>query len=243
MCATITGISDAGCRAPSLLPGWSRGQVLTHWARNADGQCRMLAAAKQGVIAEQYPGGNTQRGCRHRRGRYPARAGDRRRRARCRRTGRGDVAQHAGQRLARPTAASAGRRPAWMSVWARWRETDIHHVDLDLGYTYRHWPAEFTGLLLPRLLAGLDQRLPGAASIRDAVRKSSLEHLRLAARCCSAISASAGASPRPGPGRAGRAPPTRSGAASPRRRSTRSGTATGTESSTGEGKLQAGRAA
>lgn len=36
-----------------------------------------------------------------------------------------------------------------MSVWARWRETEIHHVDLDAGYTHSHWPAEFVDLMLP----------------------------------------------------------------------------------------------
>ena len=30
-----------------------------------------------------------------------------------------------------------------MPVWARWRETEIHHVDLDAGYTHSHGPAEF----------------------------------------------------------------------------------------------------
>jgi uncharacterized damage-inducible protein DinB len=34
--ATATTLSDAEAREPSLLPGWSRGHVLTHIARNAD---------------------------------------------------------------------------------------------------------------------------------------------------------------------------------------------------------------
>ena len=33
-------------RAPSLLPGWSRGHVVTHLARNADGLCRLLHGAE-----------------------------------------------------------------------------------------------------------------------------------------------------------------------------------------------------
>jgi maleylpyruvate isomerase len=54
-------MTDEDCRAPSLLPGWSRGRVLAHWARNADGQTRMLQAAMHGEVAAQYPGGDPQR--------------------------------------------------------------------------------------------------------------------------------------------------------------------------------------
>ena len=59
----------------------------------------------------------------------------------------------------RLTAARAGPRPAWMSVWARWRETEIHHVDLNSGYTHSQWPAEFVDLLLMRVLPTLAARL------------------------------------------------------------------------------------
>ncbi len=52
------------------------------------------------------------------------------------------------------------RAGAWMSVWARWRETEIDHVDLDAGYTHSHWPAEFVDLMLPRVLPTLAARLP-----------------------------------------------------------------------------------
>ena len=49
--ASASEMTDAECRAPSLLPGWSRGHVLAHWARNADGQTRMLLAAARGEVA------------------------------------------------------------------------------------------------------------------------------------------------------------------------------------------------
>ncbi len=61
MWASASKMTDDGCRAPSLLPGWSRGHVLAHWARNADGQTRMLLAAVRGEVAAQYPGGDAQR--------------------------------------------------------------------------------------------------------------------------------------------------------------------------------------
>src|SRR5450631_874300 len=41
--------------APSNLPGWSRGHVLTHLARNADGMRNVLLAARTGVAVPMYP--------------------------------------------------------------------------------------------------------------------------------------------------------------------------------------------
>jgi hypothetical protein len=61
MWATASTMTEDDCRAPSLLPGWTRGHVLTHWARNADGQTRMLLAATRGKVVAQYPGGDDQR--------------------------------------------------------------------------------------------------------------------------------------------------------------------------------------
>jgi maleylpyruvate isomerase len=108
----------------------------------------MLLAAMHGEIAEQYPGGDERReseiqagAARHARQILSDvhTAVDQVE----------DVSPDAGRRTpdawSRPTAARIGPRPAWMSVWARWRETEIHHVDLDSGYTHTHWPAEFRG--------------------------------------------------------------------------------------------------
>jgi maleylpyruvate isomerase len=169
MWSTASGMMDKDCRGPSLLPGWSRGHVLTHWARNADGQSRMLLAAMRGEIAEQYPGGDAQRGS-------DIEAGG----ARPARLILEDVRAAVGRvedvwrrmpaaAWLRPTAVRAGQRPAWMSVWARWRETEIHHVDLDAGYTHSQWPAEFVGLLLPRVLPTLAGRLTGGVTVRAEV--------------------------------------------------------------------------
>ena len=52
-------LADAGPRrrgvaAPSLLPGWTRGHVLTHVARNADGAVNLLTWARTGVETPQY---------------------------------------------------------------------------------------------------------------------------------------------------------------------------------------------
>src|SRR5436190_12582163 len=52
--ATAAALSDARAREPSLLPGWSRGHVLTHVARNADGLANLLTWAHTGVVTPQY---------------------------------------------------------------------------------------------------------------------------------------------------------------------------------------------
>lgn len=174
MLTSASRMTDSDCRGSSLLPGWSRGHVLTHWARNADGQSRMLLAAMRNKVATQYPGGDAQR--------------DRDIEAGAARPARLilDDAHVATRRLqdawrgmppdawSRPTAARAGPRPAWMSTWARWRETEIHHVDLNTGYTHSQWPAEFVDLLLMRVLptmaAGWPMRSPFRQKRRTAIR-------------------------------------------------------------------------
>jgi maleylpyruvate isomerase len=166
MCASASRLTESDCRGPSLLLGWSRGHVLTHWARNADGQSRMLLAAMRNEVATQYPGGDAQR--------------DRDIQAGAARPVRliQDDARAAADRLhdvwrgmppdawSRLTAARAGPRPAWLSVWARWRETEIHHVDLNAGYTHCQWPAEFVDLLLPRVMPTLAARLAGEITVQ-----------------------------------------------------------------------------
>ncbi|MGH3937850.1 MAG: maleylpyruvate isomerase family mycothiol-dependent enzyme [Pseudonocardiaceae bacterium] len=48
----------AGCddvHGPSRLPGWTRGHVVTHVARNAEGLVRLLSWARTGVQTPMYP--------------------------------------------------------------------------------------------------------------------------------------------------------------------------------------------
>src|SRR5580693_7674823 len=52
---TAAETTDDQARAPSQLPDWSRGHVLTHLARNADGLRNLLVWARTGVETPQYP--------------------------------------------------------------------------------------------------------------------------------------------------------------------------------------------
>jgi maleylpyruvate isomerase len=57
----IGDLTDEQAAAKSLLPGWTRAEVLTHLARNADGGRGIAEAAARGEIGMQYPGGAEQR--------------------------------------------------------------------------------------------------------------------------------------------------------------------------------------
>ena len=55
--AAAEALDDAAVPVPSLLPGWSRGHVLTHLARNADGLANLASTASTastGVLQPMY---------------------------------------------------------------------------------------------------------------------------------------------------------------------------------------------
>jgi maleylpyruvate isomerase len=162
---TVGGLDEAAVRAPSRLPGWSVGHVLTHLARNADSVVRRLEAAADGRQVEQYPGGEPQRTAE-----IEAGAG------RPVEEIRADLlaADAAVDRLLgtlpatvweRPVRRSGdgGTVPAGRLLYSRWREVEIHHVDLGLAYTPADWPAELVALMLPGLVAGLPDRAGATA--------------------------------------------------------------------------------
>lgn len=149
--------SDADVHAPSLLPGWRRGHVLTHLARNADGIVVTLEGGLRGEVLARYPAGPQGRAA-------DIDAGADRTAAEL----LIDVRQSA-ERLDRAYTAVAAAPGGWAlatekqrpaSAWllARWQEVEIHHVDLRGAYTAERWPPLFVQTLLPRLMAGLGDR-------------------------------------------------------------------------------------
>lgn len=142
--ATAEQFDDAAVREPSLLPGWTRGHVLTHVARNADAIVRLLTWAATGVEAAMYPSGEArdaeiEEGA----GRTAAEL-------------LADVRQaseHFAVQAARLTPEQwesqiEGRRggpqaAAWLPWW-RLEEVLVHHVDLNASFSPAHWPEYFT---------------------------------------------------------------------------------------------------
>jgi maleylpyruvate isomerase len=132
--AGLVGLDDATARAPSLLPGWSIGHVLTHIARNADSVVWRLEGAARGEVRDQYPGGLEQR-------RDDIAAGAGRPADELKADVRDSSAAVARVVAALPDAAwDAPSRtargvvePSRDAVFSRWREVVVHHGDLGLG--------------------------------------------------------------------------------------------------------------
>lgn len=156
---------------PSRLPGWTRGHVLTHIARNADGHRRMLAAALGGRVVDQYDGGLDGRAAEIEAG--ASRPID---------DQVADVRRSIWEletAWAASTWVGEGRhsRGALVPVrdlpFRRLRETSLHHVDLDIGYELDDLPGEYVRLELRRLEMSWRARQPmGMGPLPEAALRS-----------------------------------------------------------------------
>lgn len=154
----IDGLPDSAARAPSLLPGWSRGHVLTHLARNAEGGTRLLSWARTGVPSYEYQSMDARAAAIEAGSGRPARVliDDVRRTAAAFAGAAADMPPEAWQRVVRYTGGQEPR--ADVIVPSRWAEVLIHHVDLDVGFGPREWPRRFVEEMLRRTAAGLRAR-------------------------------------------------------------------------------------
>ena len=59
----------------------------------------------------------------------------------------------------------SGLGPLAELPFRRWREVEIHHVDLDLGYGLEDWPDAYVDAELALALPALDARLPAGATV------------------------------------------------------------------------------
>ena len=159
-------ISDHQAREPSLLPGWSRGHLLTHLARNADGLRNLLIWARTGVPTPFY------------------RDLDERSEAIERGSGRSaadlladlddSAAALDAEAAPLPEAAWAVQvsgvmgeeHPAWYTLWRRLTEVEIHHVDLDVGYGPANWPEAFATYCLEQAAASFAGTHAPAVTLR-----------------------------------------------------------------------------
>jgi maleylpyruvate isomerase len=148
---TADALTDEEAAAPSLLPGWSRGHVLTHIARNADGMVRLVDWAVTGVPTPMYASPEAREqdiaaGAGRSAAELAADVLDSAARLRAALDRLADD-ETAFDRLLvfgpmRPGAEPDS--PARTLPYARTREVEIHHVDLGLAsYTEHDWPPEF----------------------------------------------------------------------------------------------------
>jgi maleylpyruvate isomerase len=160
---SIAHLDDALIRQPSLLPGWSVGHVLTHVARNADGLANLARWARTGVRTPMYES-------RDRRD-ADIEAGSGRGAAEMRadliaaqQRFLDSLAGIADLEVRYPVTYGKGDRVATAEELPliRMSEVEIHHVDLDLGYTPAHWPESFVERMLSRVCDEFgDRDVPG----------------------------------------------------------------------------------
>ncbi len=152
-------LSDDDARRDSLLPGWTVGHVLTHLARNAEAMVRRIEGALAGEAVEQYAGGAEGRAAEINSG-----------------AGRpiselvADVLVWSGrfELLLSGLADEAwdlevrtvagGHHSIDQLPFRRWREVEVHLVDMHVGAEPSGWPMEFVDRALPNLLKGLSAR-------------------------------------------------------------------------------------
>ncbi|WP_328408116.1 maleylpyruvate isomerase family mycothiol-dependent enzyme [Nocardia sp. NBC_00403] len=152
---TARRLGDSDVTGPSLLPGWTRGHVLAHLARNADSLVNLLIWARTGNETPQYASrqirdADIEAGA-------PRPLAD-------------QLADNEAAATRWLTLAMAAPPEAWEAIvrtrqgrpipateviWMRLQEVEIHHVDLAAGYQPADWPTDFVTRLLPRAAADL----------------------------------------------------------------------------------------
>lgn len=148
---TAEEMDDAAVGEPSLLPGWTRGHVLTHLARHADAMTNLLTWARTGVETPAYPSPQARvDGIEAGAGRPVAEQA-------------ADI-RAAHEKMADAAAAMSGeawtfviparKQPAAALPWVRLREVEVHHVDLGLAYTPEEWSDGFALRLLREIVGG-----------------------------------------------------------------------------------------
>jgi maleylpyruvate isomerase len=155
----IGTLTEAEARGASLLPDWTRGHVLTHLARNAEGGTRLLIWGRTGVPSYEYLSVAARAAAIERGAGRPAAV---------------LVADVDATAAAFADAAAAMPPDAWPNeicwttgqpdpaenvVRSRLAEVLIHRVDLDLGYGPGSWPAAFVRDMLPVAVDRLAERV------------------------------------------------------------------------------------
>ncbi len=148
---TLNESAMALSTAPSMLPDWTVGHVLTHIARNADAFRHMIEGAALGEKRTMYPSADARSN---------------------------DIEHGASKPFATHVAdvrtSVWALESSWATLtadgwsghgitrlgeiavtdfpWRRWREVEVHHADLGLGFSAADWSPEFIATELARRL-------------------------------------------------------------------------------------------
>ncbi|MCK7622004.1 maleylpyruvate isomerase family mycothiol-dependent enzyme [Streptomyces sp. RS10V-4] len=136
-------LDDEAVGEPSLLPGWTRGHVLAHLARNADALVNLLTWARTGVRTPMYTSAEARDGDIERDADRPLAAH------------LDDLRESADRFTAAARALPADRRDYRVEMrngvveradrlaLRRLAEVELHHVDLGVGYLVEQLPPPF----------------------------------------------------------------------------------------------------
>ncbi len=156
-------LTEAEIRAPSALPGWSRAHVIAHLAGGADSRVRLLVAARTGLPIPQYPDER----CRTDQIEKDARRPVAELLDRLRLSGAEvltAIRDHPRAAWHRPVRWLNGSdHPVHRVVSSLLQELEIHHVDLDTGYTPDDWPGWFAADECRKVIADFaeEKDMPG----------------------------------------------------------------------------------
>lgn len=154
----LAGLGEAGFAVPSLLPGWSRKQLVAHVAANAEAIGNLVFWAATGVETPMYASPQARAAGIEKGLTMSAEALD-------------SWAHTSAERLAEPmdrltqtqwqapVVTAQGRTvPASETPWMRAREVCVHTVDLGTGVGFADLPADFCQALCEDILAkrGMD---------------------------------------------------------------------------------------
>ncbi|MFF6801451.1 maleylpyruvate isomerase family mycothiol-dependent enzyme [Streptomyces sp. NPDC012616] len=132
----LAGRDDASVAEPSRLPGWSRGHVLAHLARNADALVNVFEGRPMYADAQVRDADIERDAPRP----LPVQLADVRESA-----ARFQAAASAPADWSRTVELRNGVVDAAARVpFRRWVEVELHAVDLGIGYELEDLPAEFT---------------------------------------------------------------------------------------------------
>ncbi|MFI2609969.1 maleylpyruvate isomerase family mycothiol-dependent enzyme [Kitasatospora sp. NPDC018619] len=152
---TVAELAPESLAEPSALPGWTRGHVLAHLARNADSLVNLLEGARTGTDIPQYASDEAREQGIERDAPRPLEV-----QLADLRDSHARFVAAAAQLGPESWAATVRHRfgytfPAFDIPAKRVVELEFHHVDLAAGYTPAHWPQEFAVARFRAIAAGL----------------------------------------------------------------------------------------
>lgn len=150
---TVDALPDDAYAEPSALPGWSRAHVVAHLALNGEG----LAGVLLGLVAgEDVPMYSSQE---RRDGDIAELAGQPVGVLRDRFLAGCTVFQEAWERMSDEAWGGTFRRTPGADAWPASRlpqmrhgEVEIHHADLEAGYTVADWPEDYLDATFNRVV-------------------------------------------------------------------------------------------